>query len=307
MFRFVAEQKAQHPVRTLARLLGVSPSGYYAWRQRGPSPQAQRDAELSTCIRAIHQASRGTYGAPRVHAELRLGQGIRCGRKRVARLMHTAGLAGIHRRHTRGCTRRDPRRPLFPDRVRRDFQPLAPNRLWVADLTQHRTLEGWLYAGVVLDAFSRRVIGWALDQRPLTELTVNAVCMAVRNRRPPAGTVHHSDHGAQYTAVRFGVTLQAAGLQGSMGGLGDARDNAVAESFFATLQTELLDRQVWRTRQQLQTAFFEYVEVFYNRQRRHSTLGYLSPVEHERRWDAQQQVAYTRANNVSGSVSTKPG
>lgn len=307
MFRFMAAQKAQHPMRTLARLLGVSPSGYYAWRRRGPSPHAQRDTELRTCIRAIHEASRGTYGVPRVHAELRLGHGIPCGRKRVARLMHLAGLAGIHRRRNRGCTRRDPRRPLFPDRVQRDFQPPAPNRLWVADLTQHRTTEGWLYAGVVLDAFSRRVVGWALAARPLTALTVNAVCMAVRTRRPAAGTVHHSDHGAQYTAVRFGVTLQAAGLQGSMGGLGDPRDNAVAESFFATLQTELLDRQVWHTRQQLGTAFFEYVEVFYNRQRRHSTLNYLSPVEYERRWDALQQVAYTQAHNVSGSVSTKSG
>lgn len=295
MFRFVAEQKAQHPVRTLARLLGVSPSGYYAWRRRGPSPHAQRDAELSTCIREIHRRSRGTYGAPRVHAELCLGQGIRCGRKRVARLLRTAGLAGVHRRRSRGCTRRDPRRPLFPDRVQRDFQPPAPNRLWVADLTQHRTAEGWLYAGVVLDAFSRRVIGWALDDRPLTKLTVNAVSMAVRNRRPPAGAVHHSDHGAQYTASSFGLTLRAAGLQGSMGRLGDARDNAVAESFFATLQTELLDRCAWQTRRQLQTAFFEYVEVFYNRQRRHSTLGYLSPAEYEGRWHAQQHRAILRS------------
>lgn len=161
----------------------------------------------------------------------------------------------------------------------------------MADLTQHRTAEGWLYAGVVLDAFSRRVIGWALDDHPLTELTVNAVSMAVRNRRPPAGTVHHSDHGAQYTAASFGLTLRAAGIQGSMGRLGDARDNAVAESFFATLQTELLDRCAWQTRQQLQSAFFEYVEAFYNRQRRHSTLGYLSPVEYEGRWNDQQRMA----------------
>ena len=290
-FLLVEQQKARHPITTLCRLLGVSPSGYYAWRLHRPSAHAQRDAELTTCIQQIHQDSRATYGMPRVHAELRLGQGIHCGRKRVARLMRAACLTGVHRRHGRGCTRRDPRRPLFPDQVQRNFTPPAPNRLWVADLTQHRTAEGWLYAAVVLDAFSRRVIGWALDARPLTELAVNALIMAVRTRHPGAGTVHHSDHGAQYTALAFGRTLQSAGVQGSMGGVGDALDNAVAESFFATVQAELLDRRIWHTRRQLQTAFFDYVEVFYNRQRRHSTLGYLSPAEYERRWNAQPQMA----------------
>ena len=175
--------------------------------------------------------------------------------------------------------------------MQRDFTPAAPNRLWVADLTQHRTAEGWLYAGVVLDAFSRRVIGWAMDERPIVELAINALTMAVRNRRPSAGTVHHSDHGAQYTALAFGKTLRAASMQGSMGSVGDALDNAVAESFFATLQTELLDRHAWQTRRQLQTAFFDYVEVFYNRRRRHSRLDYLSPAEYEGRWNAQQQSA----------------
>lgn len=294
MFRFMAREKAQHSVVTMCRLLSVSLSGFYAWRCRAPSAHAQRDAALTARIRRIHQASRTTYGAPRVHAELRLGQDVRCSRKRIARLMRAAGITGIHRRRSRGCTRRDPRRPLFPDHVQRDFTPLAPNRLWVADLTQHRTNEGWLYAGVVLDAFSRRVIGWALDERPLTDLAVNAVTMAVRNRRPCPGTVHHSDHGAQYTALAFGKTLQAAGMQGSMGRVGDALDNAVAESFFATLQTELLDRRPWQTRQELQTAFFDYVEAFYNRQRRHSTLGYLSPAEYEGRWNARQHAGILR-------------
>ncbi|MCH7706834.1 MAG: IS3 family transposase, partial [Chloroflexi bacterium] len=234
-----------------------------------------------------HQASRGSDGAARVRAGLTLGQGIACGRKRVARLMRVVGLAGIHRRRHHGMTRRDPRRPLFPDRVQRDFTPSAPDRLWVADLTQHRTAEGWLYAGVVLDAFSRRVIGWAMDERPITGLAVNSLRMAVRNRRPGPWTVHHSDHGAQYTALAFGRALQAAGLQGSMGHVGSALDNAVAESFFATLQTELLDRHSWSTRQQLRSAIFDYIEGFYNRQRRHSTLGYLSPAEYERRWNDQ--------------------
>ena len=291
MFLFVAQEKAHHPITRLCRLLGVSTSGYYAWRCRGPLARARRDAELTARIKQVHQASRGIYGAPRVHAELTLGQGIACGRKRVARLMRKAGLAGIHRRRRHGMTRRDPRRPLFPDRVQRDFTPSAPDRLWVADLTQHRTAEGWLYAGVVLDAFSRRVIGWAVDEHPVTELAVGSLRMAVRHRRPGPWTVHHSDHGAQYTALAFGHTLQAAGLQGSMGHVGSALDNAVAESFFASLQTELLDRQSWSTRQQLRSAIFDYIEGFYNRQRRHSTLGYLSPAEYERRWNDQHTSA----------------
>lgn len=294
MFLFVAQEKAHHPVTRLCRLLGVSPSGYYAWRCRGPSPRARRDVELSARIKQAYDASRGVYGAPRVHAELTLGQGIVCGRKRVARLMRVAGLVGVHRRRYHGITRRDPRRPLFPDRVQRDFTPTVPNRLWVADLTQHRTAEGWLYAGVVLDAFSRRVIGWATDERPVTELAVNGLRMAVRKRRPAPGTIHHSDHGSQYTAMAFGHALQAAGMNGSMGHVGDALDNAVAESFFATLQTELLDRCTWATRNQLRSAIFEYIEGFYNRQRRHSTLGYLSPVEFERRWSSQQTSAILR-------------
>ncbi len=291
MFLFVTQEKAHHSVTRLCRLLGVSTSGYYAWRCRGPSARARRDAELVARIEHVHRVSRGIYGAPRIHAELTLGQDIACGRKRVARLMRVAGLSGVHRRRRHGMTRRDPRRPLFPDRVQRDFTPSAPNRLWVADLTQHRTSEGWLYAGVVLDAFSRRVIGWAMDERPVTELAVNGLTMAVRNRRPGPGAVHHSDHGAQYTALAFGRTLQAAGLQGSMGRVGDALDNAVAESFFATLQTELLDRWSWSTRQQLLSAIFDYIEGFYNRHRRHSTLGYLSPAEYERRWKDQRTSA----------------
>ncbi|MDA1095924.1 MAG: IS3 family transposase [Chloroflexi bacterium] len=197
IFLFVTKEKAFHPVNRLCRLLGVSTSGYYAWRHRGPSARSRRNAALTTDITRIHRASRGIYGAPRVHAELTLGQGIACGRKRVARLMRLAGLVGIHRRRHHGITRRDPRRPLFPDRVQRDFRPIAPNRLWVADLTQHRTKEGWLYAGVVLDAFSRRVIGWAMGDRPVADLAVNGLRMAVQTRRPVPGTIHHSDHGAQ--------------------------------------------------------------------------------------------------------------
>ena len=295
MFGFVEREKACHRVAIMCHILGVSTSGYYRWSRSGPCLRSRRDLELTQRIRQVHVASRGTYGSPRVHAELTLGQGIDCGRKRVARLMRAAGLVGIHRRLYHGITRR----PVFPDHVGRDFMPKAPNRLWVADLTQHPTGEGWLYAGVVLDAFSRRVVGWAMGDRPVSALPVNALRMATGKRSPVADTVHHSDHGAQYTSLAFGETLIAAGLKGSMGRVGDAYDNAVAESFFATLQTELLDRRSWPTRQLLRSAIFDYIECFYNRQRRHSTLGYLSPEDYERRWLIQHQCLIL-------STTTKP-
>lgn len=268
----------------MCRVLGVSTSGYYAWRSRGPSARAQGDERLLAEIVAIHAQSRGTYGAPRVHAELQLRLHWRCSRKRVTRLMKAAGLAGIHRRRQYGTTRRTPQAEPFPDLVQRQFRPAAPDRIWVNDMTQHRTAEGWLYLSVVLDAFSRMVIGWAMGDRAMTDLVLRSVSMAVRNRRPAGNVIHHSDHGSQYTSLAFGQHLVKSGLIGSMGTVGDALDNAVAESFFATLQTELLDRQAWPTRSALMTAIFEYIEAFYNRQRRHSTLEYLSPLEFEEQW-----------------------
>lgn len=301
-FLFVAREKAHHPVTRLCRVLEISRGGYYAWARRGPSLRARQDAALIARLRHLHQESRGTYGAPRMHAELTLGEGCRCSRKRVARLMRTAGLVGVHRRRFRGITRRDPRRPLFPDLVQRHFRSTAPDRVWVADLTQHRTGEGWFYAGIVLDAFSRRIVGWSTGERPDAALAVNALAMALEQRRPGPGAVHHSDHGAQYTSLVFTHALRAAGLEGSMGRLGSAYDNAVAESFFASLQTELLDRHVWSTRASLRSAFFRYVEGFYNTHRRHSTLGYLSPADFERRWLAQERPAmlgWTPTTNLS--------
>lgn len=275
----------------MCRVLGVSTSGYYAWRGRRQSARARQDAELTQLIREIHQVSRGTYGAPRIHAELVLGRRIRCARKRVARLMRLSGLAGMQRGRRRGCTRRDAGRTGYPDLVQRQFTVSAPNCLWVADITQHRTDEGWLYLSVVIDAFSRLVAGWAMGERPTADLVVSAANMAVRNRRPQPGVIHHSDHGAQYTSLVFGKQLRKYGIEGSMGSVGDAYDNAVAESFFATLEVELLDRRPWATRQELRTAIFEYIEALYNRQRRHSTLNNLSPEEFERRWYEQETVA----------------
>jgi len=280
-FEFVESEKANHPVARMCRVLGVSRSGFHAWSGRPPSERARRDAELTAAIRAVHERSRGTYGAPRVHVELALDHGVACGRKRVARLMREAGIEGVHRRRRQGLTRRDPAAAPSDDLVRRLFRPGAPDVLWVADITQQRTWEGWWYLAVVLDAFSRRVVGWAMASHLRTELVLEALDMAVAHRRPAPGVVHHSDHGCQYTSLAFGRRMREAGVVPSMGSVGDCFDNAVAESFFATFECELLDRRSWPTRRGLDTAAFDFIEGFYNPRRRHSTLGYLSPAEFE--------------------------
>jgi putative transposase len=280
-YRLIDAEKAHHPVSRLARVLGVARAGYYAWACRPLSQRAMGDQALTEQIRQIHARSRGTYGAPRVHAELRLGLDMHVACKRVARLMRAAGLQGCHRRRHHGLTRRDPQAASAPDLVGRQFSPPGPDRLWVADITQQRTGEGWLYLAVVLDTFSRRIVGWSMADHLRTELVLDALDMAIAQRQPAPGLVHHTDHGCQYTSLAFGRRLQHAGLVASMGTIGDALDNAVAESFFATLECELLDRFDWPTRQTLRTAVFDFIEVFYNRQRRHSTLDYDTPADYE--------------------------
>ncbi|MFA9433027.1 IS3 family transposase [Egicoccus sp. AB-alg2] len=286
IFRFIEAEKADFPIRFACRVLGVSPSGFYAWRHRQQHPAARTlaDARLTTTIAAIHAASRGTYGAPRVHAELRLGRGIRVGRKRIARLMRNAQLEGVTRRRRRGCTRRNPAALASDDLVNRQFTPAGRDQLWVADITQHPTDEGWVYLAVVIDAFSRRVVGHAIADHLRSELVVDALETAIWRRRPAPGSglIHHADHGTQYTSWAFGQRLRHAGLLGSMGSVGDALDNALAESFFASLQTELLDRRRrWPSRRELASAVFEWIECFYNPLRRHSALDYRSPIEYE--------------------------
>lgn len=287
-FRLVRELAADgFPVVVACRVLEVSTSGYYEWIDRPASQRDVADAHLVNMIRDVHVASRGTYGVRRVHAELRLGHGTRVGRKRVERLMRLHQLAGVHRRRFR---RGRPAPAVHADLVQRRFVADAPNRLWVTDITQHRTSEGWVYCAVVLDVFSRRAVGWSIADHLRSELVVDALDMA-RWRRKPQGTVVHSDHGPQYTSWIFGHRLREAGLLGSMGAVGSAYDNSLMESFFGSMQIELLDRRNWPTRTQLATAIFEWIEAFYNPVRRHSALDYLSPIEFETLHTAAETAA----------------
>jgi transposase InsO family protein len=278
-FRLVQELAADGVhVAVACRVLRVSTSGYYEWRGRPPAQRAHADASLTAQIVEIHTMSRGTYGAPRVHAELRLGRAVRCSRKRVARLMRLARLQGSYRRRSK---HRRPAPAVHDDLVQRRFVATGPDRLWLTDITEHPTREGKLYCAAVLDVYSRRIVGWSIADHLRSELVVDALEMA-RWRRRPAGTVVHSDRGTQYTAWAFGQRLRAAGLLGSMGRVGSALDNAMMESFFGTLQRELLDRMTWTNRKELARALFEWIEGWYNPRRRHSSIGYRSPVEHER-------------------------
>jgi len=277
----VTAHRAMHRVATMCRALGVSPSGYYAWRKRPLSPRARADVELTAEIDAIHRASRGTYGAPRIHAELR-ALGIPVGRKRVARLMRALGVQGVSRRKAPRTTVRDLAVPPAPDLVARDFTAPGPDRLWVADITYVPTWARFLYLAVVLDAWSRRVVGWAMATHLRTELVLEALDMAVVQRRPPA-VIHHSDQGCQYTSLAFGRRCREAGVRPSMGSVGDAYDNALCESFFATLECELLDRQRFATPAEARLAVFDFIEGWYNPRRRHSALDYLAPIAYEQR------------------------
>jgi len=272
----VKAHQAVYPIATMCRVLGVSASGYYAWRKRPPSARAQRDAILGTKIIELHKASREVYGAPKLHADLR-DLDIRVGKKRVARLMNVHGIKGVSRR--KGCTTtwRDRDARPAPDLVERDFSATGPDQLWVADITYVPTWTGFLFLAVVLDAWSRRIIGWAMATHLRTQLVLDALEMALRQRRPQA-VIHHSDQGCQYTSIEFGLRCKAAGVRPSMGSVGDAYDNAMCESFFASLECELLNRTRFHNQHEAQLAVFDYIEGFYNPQRRHQALGYLSPV-----------------------------
>jgi putative transposase len=277
----VRAHQGTHRVATVCRVLGVSASGYYAWQSRPCSARAQADQALLAQIRTIHDRSRGTYGTPRVHAEL-AAQGVHIGRKRVARLMQAAGLVGVSRRAFVTTTRRDPAARPAPDLVQRLFTAGGPDRLWVADITYIATWAGFLFLAVVLDAWSRRVVGWAMAAHLRTELVLDALNMAIGQRRPTQ-VIHHSDQGCQYTSVAFGLRCRDVGIRPSMGSVGDAYDNTLCESFFASLECELLDRRRFASQVEARLAVFEYIEGWYNPHRLHSALDYESPISYEKK------------------------
>lgn len=273
--------QAAFPVRKLCRVLKVSPSGFYAWRERVPSRRALDDAVLTERIRAVHAASDATYGSPNIHAELR-DEGTRVGRKRVARLMRAAGIRGVSRR--RGfvvTTRRDPQQRPAPDLVKRQFSAAGPNQLWVADMTYVPTWAGFIFLAIVLDVWSRRIVGWSIGEQMTADLVLAALNMAIAQRRP-TDVIYHSDQGSQYTSVALGQRCAKMGVRPSMGSVGDAYDNAMAESFFASLECELIDRRSFQTKAEARLALFTYIEGWYNPRRRHSALGRVSPINFER-------------------------
>jgi len=273
-------------VAVACRVLNVSGSGYYDWLGRPASPRQQDNELLTKIIEQVHKDSRGTYGSPRVHAELTMELGHEVNLKRVARLMREAGIQGLYRRRYRGCTVRDPAATPSADLVERNFTVTEPNRLWVTDITEHPTEEGKVYCAAVLDAFSRRILGWSIDDNMRTELVTDALGMAILRRcpcekDPDIPTIMHSDHGSQFTSWAWGKRLRDAGLLPSMGSVGDCYDNAMMESFWGTMQLELLDRKKWSTRDELASAIFEWIECWYNPKRRHSSLGMHSPITFE--------------------------
>lgn len=277
----MAAEKAAYPVTLMSRLLQVSRSGFYAWNKRAESARARSDRALLVDIKAAHHVSRGVYGSPRVHREL-LAQGHTVGRGRVARVMRENGLRGKRKRRFRNTTQSNHRHPVAPNVLDREFTVAQPNAAWVGDITYVWTLEGWLYLSVIIDLYSRRVVGWAMSNRIDQALTLRALGMALNACEPGAGLIHHTDRGSQYAANDYRKLLDARGITCSMSRKGNCWDNAVAESFFATLKVEFVHETLFPTRAQATREIFEYIEVFYNRVRRHSSLDYVSPMEFER-------------------------
>ena len=283
--------QATFPVTVMCEVLRVSRSGFYAWRDRPPSVRDRQDAELAEAIQSSHAASDGVYGVLRIHEDLK-DEGFRVGKKRVARLMRQHGIVGVSRRRGPRTTTRKPGDPKGPDLVQREFAADRPNALWVADITYVPTGSGFLYLAVVLDVFSRRIVGWAMAGHLRTDLVLAALDMAVAQRKPEC-VVHHSDHGCQYTSLAFGARCREAGVRPSLGSVGDCYDNAMCESFFATLECELIDRYRWATKAEARMAVFRFIESWYNARRRHSSLGYRSPVMYEQNHHEALAVSYS--------------
>ncbi len=285
-FAFVHAEKASFPIAKMCRLLAVTRQGYYAYVRSLRSPKLVAELALQARIRDVHANAAGVYGSPRVHAELRR-QGLKIGKRRVEACMRGLGICGASRRRHKTTTRSNPAHPVEDNHLARNFVATRPNERWVTDITYIWTSEGWAYLAAILDLYSRAVVGWALSTSLSTELPLAALDNALRNHRPEAGLMHHSDRGCQYTSADYREALQRAGIVVSMSRRGNCWDNAVAESFFATLKTELVHRRSWRTRIDLRGALFEYIEVFYNRRRLHSSLGYKTPLETEISYSTQ--------------------
>jgi putative transposase len=280
-FRFVEDHRADYPVRIMCGVLEVSPAGYYAWRSRPESRRSAANRDLLDHITRVHRDTRGRYGSPRIHVELK-AQGRGVSRGRIERLMHHHGIRAIMARPRRARTT-DSRHdcPIAPNLIDRNFVATAPNRIWLADITYIETDQGWLYLAAVMDLCSRRIVGWAMDDHLRTELPLAALNMAIASRRPGANLIHHSDRGVQYASADYRNALRLAGFQASMSRKADCYDNAPMESFFHTLKTELVHHRHYATREQAKSDIFAYIEGFYNRTRRHSAIGYISPVEME--------------------------
>jgi transposase InsO family protein len=288
-FAFILAEKANYPILALCELLGVSRSGFHAWQRRPRSARQCSDAQLATQVAGVHKRSRGTYGSPRVHAELK-AKGLRVGKKRIERLMRENGIKARCKRRFRKTTDSKHTNPIAPNILAREFEVPAPNRAWVTDVTAIWTLEGWLFLAVILDLYSRRVVGCSASVSNDTMLALAALQAALAARRPPAGLVHHSDRGSPYASVDYRTALSRHGLVASMSRKGDCWDNAVAESFFATLKTELIDHELYATREAAMRSIEEYIDNFYNIERRHSFLDYLNPIEFELRSSPLRQT-----------------
>lgn len=273
--------QAEYSIRTMCRVLEVSTSGFYAWQSREKSKRQTEDEKLQLEVKAIHERSRGTYGVPRIHRALR-AEGSRVGRKRVARIMKAAAMAGVSRRRSTVTTRRDRSARPAPDLLDRKFVANGPNQVWVADITYVPTWVGFIFLAVVLDVWSRKIVGWAMEAHMKTSLVTDALEMALARRKPLQGVIHHSDQGSQYTSIEFGSRCREAGVRPSMGSVGDCYDNAMCESFFATLECELLDRTRFTTHDEARTAIFDFIEGWYNTHRLHSAIDYTSPAQFER-------------------------
>lgn len=276
----IDRRRDRYPVRLMCRLLDVSASGFYAWRTRPESPRAQQDRELMPKIRQIFEDSKGVYGSPRVHAELS-AEGIQVGRNRIARLMRLERLRGCPKRRFRVTTQRDPAHPVAKNLLKQDFKAEAPNQRWASDITYISTKQGWLYLAVVMDLFSRRIVGWSMSHHMGRHLVLGALQMAIEARRPDGPLIHHSDRGGQYTSEDFRNELARQGIECSMSASANCYDNAVVESFFGVLKRERVNRVRYRTRDEARADLFEYIEVFYNRRRRHGYLGNISPADFE--------------------------